>query len=69
MLVLWKVSLPFLVGGFNPSQKILVNLDQFPQNRDEHSKKTYLKPPPSCVLKHQDTQAMVVPFASVQSAR
>ena len=34
-----------LVGGFNPSWKILVKLKIFPKFRGEN--KTYLKPPPS----------------------
>ena len=35
---------PKLVGGFDPSAKILVKLDHFPNFRDENNK--YLKPPP-----------------------
>ena len=30
-------------GGFNPSEKMLVNLDHFPKDRGENNK--YLKPP------------------------
>ena len=36
-----------LVGGFNPSEKILVNLDIFPQFSGENSKKIFELPPPS----------------------
>ena len=44
----WNHHVELLVGGFHPFEKILVNLDNFPKDRDEHKK--CLKPPPRLYL-------------------